>query len=83
MTPAEKKLVRYLLTWTSIAFCEAGDNDLDLIDDVGLTPEEALEVKTSLDKWLEVESPTDIAHIIVQDWQAMGYAASRLEETNE
>lgn len=75
MTPAEKKLAVYLLDMVSHEYAKNGCNELDLVKEVGLTPEESLHIRQQIQLWAgdrdaPNERPDD--HITM-DWLAMRF----------
>ena len=51
MTPAERKLAGYLLGLAANEFSNHGCNDLDLVEEVGLTPEESFQLRQQMREW--------------------------------
>lgn len=83
MTHAEKKLITHLLKLASDEFSNHGCNDLELVRDVGLTPEESLEIRTSMHAWANdcgADPPRPNDHYTM-DWLAMSFAAAKIEGT--
>lgn len=81
MTTAEKKLAAYLLKLASQEFSNHGCNDLDLVIEVGLTPEESLAIRKAAreangDLLSPEEKPED--HWAA-DWAMMSWMARRLQ----
>ena len=83
MTPAEKKLAVHLLKLASDEFSNHGCNDLDLVRDVGLTPEESLQVRRAMHARngdVRDELPRPDNHWAM-DWAAMDFVAAKVGET--
>ena len=81
MTPAERKLATYLLARAAEEFSRHGCNDLELVRDVGLTPEESLEVRQAMHAWSGdglADAPQPDQHYTM-DWLAMQFIANRIE----
>jgi hypothetical protein len=79
LTPAEYKLTAYLLKRASEEFSNHGCNDLNLVKDVGLTPEESFELRKSLTAWGDYpdeDVPQDTHYTM--DWLAMLFIKDRI-----
>lgn len=82
LTTAEKKLIVYLLRRASDEFSNHGCNDLELVRDVGLTPEESFQIRMAMHERSddpERVAPSKKSHY-ENDWCAMLFAADRIEE---
>jgi hypothetical protein len=84
MSPAEKKLAAFLLRMASEEFSNHGCNDLDLVKDVGLTPEESFELRKRYHVYnrspevdVQQESPT---RHWTGDFAMMSFMAHRILE---
>ena len=81
MTPAERKLAIFLLKLAAEEFSNHGCNDLELVRDVGLTPEESLEVRQAMHAWSGdrlADAPHPDQHYTM-DWLAMQFVVGRIE----
>lgn len=88
MTPLLLRLAAKLLELASDKYCNHGCNDLDLVDDLGLTSEEAYQVNKVFAEWDKKQNGDD-AHCpsedelncyysVGSDWELMKYAADVL-----
>lgn len=80
LTDAETKVAAHLLQLASNQFANHGCNDLDLVREVGLTPEESHQLRLSVAEWAAdpgapEEEPDD--HMTF-DWLVMDYIAARV-----
>lgn len=82
LSNAEKKLLIKMLEMASDEFANHGCNDFELIDDGGLTEEEAKEIITRIDEdnGDDMGSP-NFNNYYTQDWIVMDYLR-RLIESN-
>lgn len=81
LTPAERKLVVYLLERASDEFSNHGCNDLHLVKDVGLTSDESFEVRkaiTAAGDYPDEEVPPDNHYTM--DWLAMTIMAKKIRD---
>lgn len=82
MTKAEAKLAAYLLKLAALQFSHHGCNDLDLVKEVGLTPEESLALRraarTQGGDPLAPEERMD--RHLTDDWRMMDLLAKRFED---
>lgn len=87
ITQLENKLAGYLLDLAANEFTRHGCNDLDLVRDVGLTPEESQEVQRALYQWKNDPegSPPDERpdYHYAMDWMLMRMLAERLKAPKE
>lgn len=81
LTPAQRKLAAHLLERAAEEFSNHGCNDLDLVKEVGLTPEESVEVRTAIQTYNgdpEDTAPVPADRHYTMDWMAMQYLKSVL-----
>ena len=81
MTPPERKLAIFLLKLAAEEFSNHGCNDLELVRDVGLTPEESLEVRQAMHAWngdTDADAPKPADHYTI-DWLVMKFIAGQIE----
>lgn len=81
LTPAERKLLAHVLRLAANEYGNHGANSLDLVKEVGLTPEQSLEVRTTITR--DGDYPNDAVsrtdHTAI-DWQVMMHFALKLEK---
>jgi hypothetical protein len=80
LTAAEQKLLVHMLKMASEEFSNHSCNDLDLVKDVNLTPEESLEFRTQLIR--EGDYPEDTVALYPHtlfDWEVMQYFALKIK----
>jgi len=81
MTPIEMKLSKCLLNLASNEFSSHCCNDLDLVNDIGITPDEALELKKAMYVWQqdpEITEPS-LDNLYTIDWLAMMYISHKID----
>jgi hypothetical protein len=80
LTAAEQKLLVHMLKMASEEFSSHSCNDLDLVKDVNLTPEESLEFRTTLTR--EGDYPEDEVSPdkhYTMDWLVMMHFALKVQ----
>ena len=79
LTPTEKKVAKYLLTLAGDMLGRNGCNDLDLVKEVHLTPQESLEFRALMIKAGDYpDDPVRPDNHQVMDWEALSYLQKRI-----
>lgn len=81
LSEVEAKLAAIMLRKASAEFSEHGCNDLDLVNDMGLTEKESFELRKAMHRWNAdplADPPSESQHSTA-DYAVMSYLAARIE----
>jgi hypothetical protein len=80
ITPIEARLVKYFLSRCSNELAKHGCNDLDLVQEMGLSPEESFRLRKAMreDNGDAEENPEHPDRHYTSDWWVAAYLSSRV-----
>jgi len=82
LTPLEARLIKYMLGVCSEELSRHGCNDLELVKELGLTPEESYELRKAMQiqNGDVEENPPDPDRHYTMDWWVAAYLSTRVGE---